>query len=56
VSIQVQQTGPTYRLPDGTDTISRAEAVAMIAHGSRLTLEAVARANTGAAARSVRRG
>ena len=56
VSIQVQQSGPTYRLPDGTDTISRAEAMAMVAHGSRLTLEAVARANTGAAARSARRG
>jgi hypothetical protein len=56
VSIQVQQSGPTYRLPDGTDTISRAQAMALVAEASRLTLQAVARANTGAAARSARRG
>ena len=56
VSIQVQQSGPTYRLPDGTDTISRAEAMALVAEASRLTLQAVVRANTGAAARSARRG
>ena len=55
VSIQVQQSGPTYRLPDGTDTISRAEAMALVAEASRLTLQAVARANSGAAARSARR-
>ena len=56
VSIQVQQSGPTYRLPDGTDTISRAEAMALVAEASRLTLQAVVRANAGAAARSARRG
>jgi len=55
VSIQVQQSGPTYRLPDGTDTISRAEAMALVAEASRLTLQAVVRANSGAAARSARR-
>jgi len=55
VRIQVQQAGPTMQMPDGSQWIRRDEAMAMIAHGSRLTLQAVARVNSGAAARSAGR-
>jgi tape measure domain-containing protein len=55
VRIQINQTGNTLQMPDGSQWVSRDEAMALVAHGSRLTLETVARLNRSAAGRSAGR-